>query len=393
MKSWLVWLAGVIAAIALVAHNLDTILATGAKWLGPYLIPKAAMSVALDADLAITADVFVADPADKTRAIAVDLARRDRKAVLNVPANTFYTIGWQGAGLEAGAAEHVLAAKGESLFRLVRTGEADAQIKVGLRQSDGGEPKPVTTEPSAQLLLSARASQAAANPSIGISSGALPELDRATAIVGLFETGTTDCARRLYFFRGTPAVGCLAASIPGWLADVITTLDGGDSHRLDTLLGENATSIRNFAQDVHAVPQEAQLNQAMERLTAAPEFWISYQSRALATYAQATDVARQVGLVSERGRLLVFDRLVNAGAGSVARGVKIYAAQYPEGAPGRPDSEAARIRSLGEIFKSQLRSSPFAANVARRIDTIVSGHGSVRGVTFDLNQLGVSDQG
>jgi hypothetical protein len=251
MKSWLVWLAGVIAAIALFAHNLDTILATGGKWLGPYLIPKAAVSAALDADLAITTDVFVADPADKTRAIAVDLARRDRKAVLNVPANTFYTIGWQGAGLEAGAAGHVLAAKGESLFRLVRTGESDGQIKVGLRQSDGDESKPVTTEPSAQLLLSARVSQAAANPSIGISSGALPELDRAAAIVGLFEIGATDCARRLYFIRGTPAVGCLAASIPGWLADVITTLDGGDSHRLDTLLRENAAPIRSYAQDAH----------------------------------------------------------------------------------------------------------------------------------------------
>ena len=94
-----------IAAIALVAHNLDTILATGAKWLGPYLIPyvspHAAMSVALDTDLAVTADLFVADPADKTRAIAIDRARRDRKAVLNVPANTLYTIGWQGAGQRA----------------------------------------------------------------------------------------------------------------------------------------------------------------------------------------------------------------------------------------------------------------------------------------------------
>jgi hypothetical protein len=149
MKSWLIWLAGVIAAIALVAHNLDTILATGAKWLGPYLIPKAAMSVALDADLAVTAHLSAADPADKTRAIAVDLARRDRKAVLSLPANTFYTIAWQGDGLESGAAEHVLAAKGESLFSLVRTGEADGQIKVVLRQSDRDQPKPVTTEPSA----------------------------------------------------------------------------------------------------------------------------------------------------------------------------------------------------------------------------------------------------
>jgi hypothetical protein len=385
MKSWLVWIAGVIAAIALVAHNLDTILATGAKWLGPYLVPKAAMSVALDADLAITADVFVADPADKARAIAVDLARRDRKAVLNVPANTFYTIGWQGAGLEAGLVEHVLAAKGESLFRLVRIGEAEGQIKVGLRQNNGNEPKPVTTEPSAQLLLSARASQAAANPSIGISSGALPELDRATAIVGLFETGTTDCARRLYFIGGEPAVGCVGASIQGWLGEVITSLDAGDAHQLDALLGENAASIRNYARDRHPIPQDAQLRQAMERLIAAPEFWIKYQARVLAAYAQAADAARQIGLISERGRLLIFNQLVLGGPGMVAGGVRRYTERYSNGALGRPDSEAARLRALGEIFK-------FGA-FARRIDTIVSGHGSVRGVTFDLNQLGVSDQG
>jgi len=393
MKSWLVWIAGVVAAVALFAHNLDTILATGAKWLAPYVSPQAAVSVALDADPAVTADVFVADPSDKTRAIAIGRTRRDQKAVLNVPANTFYTIGWQGAGLQAGAAEHILAVKGESLFRLVRTGEAEGQTKLGLRQGDEDQSKPATTAPSAQLLLSARASQAAANPSVGISTGAHPELDRATAIVGLFETGTTDCARRLYFVAGSPAVGCLLASIPGWLADVIITLDGGDSRRLDALLGGNAASIRSYARDAHEVPQQAQLKQAMERLTAVPEFWISYQARVLATYAQATDAARQVGLVSERGRLLIFDRLVNAGPGAVARGLKSYAAQYLEGAAGRPDSEAARIRALGEIFKSQLRSVHFAATFARRIDTIVSGQGSVRGVTFDLNQLGVSDQG
>lgn len=343
MKSWLVWLAGVIAAIALVAHNLDTILATGAKWLGPYLIPKAAMSVALDADLAITADVFVADPADKTRAIAFDLARRDRKAVLVVPANTFYTIGWQGAGVEAAQPSTSWRPRASPCFAWCALARQAVKSRWACAKVTEMNKKPVTTEPSAQLLLSARASQAAANPSIGISSGALPELDRAAAIVGLFETGTTDCARRLYFIRGMAAVGCLAASIPGWLADVIVTLDGGDSHRLDSLLGENAVPIRSFAQDAHAVPRKAQLKQAMERLTAAPEFWISYQARVLAAYAQATDVTRQIGLVSERGRLLVFDRLVNAGAGSVAHGVKSYAAQYPEGAPGRPDSEAARI--------------------------------------------------
>ena len=106
MKSWLVWITGVIAAVALVAGNLDNILSTGAKWLGPYVIsyvsPHADISVALDADLAIAVDVFVADPSNETRVIAVGQTHSDQKAVLNVPADTRYTIGWQGAGLEAG---------------------------------------------------------------------------------------------------------------------------------------------------------------------------------------------------------------------------------------------------------------------------------------------------
>jgi hypothetical protein len=398
MKSWLVWMAGVIAAVALVAGNIETIISKGAKWLGPYIIPYisplAAISVALDADLAVAADVFVVDPADKRRVIAIDRARREQKAVLNVPANTFYTMGWQGAGLVAGGAKNILAVKGESLFRLVHTGEADGQPIVSLRQGDGDRSNLAAAEPSAQLLLSARVAQAVVgNSSIPILTGALPELDRATAIIGLFDTGTTDCARRLFFIGGRPIVGCLG-SLPGLFANVITALDGGDARRLDALLGGNAAPIRNYAaQDALAIPQDTQLRQAMESLIAAPEFWIKYQASVLARYAQAADTARQIGLVSERGRLLIFDRLVNEGPGSVARAVQSYAARYPEGAPGRPDSEAARIRSLGEIFKSQLPPRPYAAFIARRIDTIVSGHGSVRGVTFDLNQLGVSDAG
>jgi hypothetical protein len=383
LKSWLVWTAGVIAAVALVAGNIDTILSTAAKWIGPYMIryvsPRAAISVALDADLPF-ADVFAADPSDETRTIAGGRTHRDQKAVLDVPADTRYTIGWQGPGLEAGQAQHILAVKGESLFRLVRTGEADGQIKVSLRQSDPNQPELPTTEPSAKLLLSARAAQAANNPSIPISTGALPELDRAT-----------DCARRLIFIGGSPAVGCVGASIQGWLGEVITSLDAGDARRLDALLGENAAAIRNYAQDRHSVPQEAQLRQAIERLIAAPEFWIKYQARVLAAYAQATDAARQIGLVSDRGKLLIFDQLVLGGPGMVTRGVRNYTERYPEGAAGRPDTEAARIRALGQIFKSQVPSGSGA--IARRIDTIVSGQGSIRGITFNLNQLGVSDAG
>ncbi len=404
MKRWLISVAGVIAAAAVVVGNLDGILSAGAKWLGPYIVPylsaHADLSVVPDADLALAADVFVADPANQTHAIAVGRAQKGQKAVLHVPANVLYTIGWQGAGLEAGAASNILAVPGETSFRLIHAGESQGQIKVSLRQSDADRAAPPATEPSAKLLLSARVAQGAVDPSVSITAGALPELDRAAAIVGLFETGTTDCARRLFFMPAVmsgpdleaPSVGCFGASIPGWLADMILAIDAGDTRRLDALLGEKADLLRNYAHDPRAVPQRAPLQQTMERLLAAPEFWINYQEKVLAIYAQAADQARQIGLVSERGRLLVFDRLTNFGPGAVARATRRYAEQYPEGATGRPGSEAERIRALGELLKAEAPRA-FAPQTARRIDTIVSGHGSVHGINFDLDQLGVSASG
>jgi hypothetical protein len=393
----MVAVAGVIAAVAVVAVNIDHILTFGAKWLGPYIkaytSPRADIFVLLGGDLDISADVFVADPANETHVIAVSRTQRGEQAVLRVPANTVYTIGWQGPGLEAGAAQHVLAVEGKTLFRLERIGESPGQIKVSLRVAGPDQTELPVTEPTAKLLLSASAAQRL-DSSATIASGALPELDRAVAIVGLFETGTTDCARRLFFVPGVggkklPAVGCLAVSIPGWLSNVIVAIDGGDARHLDAFLGENADPIRNYAKDWNALPEETLLRKAMQDLIAAPEFWIAYQAHVLSVYSHAANEARKVGLVSERGRLLVFDGLVNVGPNHVSNAVRRYGEKYPEGIPGRPSSESERIHALGDILKSEMPSA-FARQYARRVDTIVSGHGSIRGITFDLDQLDVS---
>jgi len=390
-RNLIVSLAGLIAATAVVVTNLNTILSTTAKWLRPYLNPKAILSFDLDPDLSIAPRVFVADPGNETQALGSDVAQPNRRAVLKVSANVFYQIGWQGAGLKAGAVSHYLAVKGESRFRLMRAGMEQDLVVLSLRQSDIDRPELAPTEPSAKLILSARALRAVGDPSLLGTTGALPELDRDAAVVGLFETGTTDCARRLFFIpspSGTaPAVvGCLGAGIPGWLADVITALDSRDTHWLDSLLGEDAAAIRKYASPARqGSPTETQLRRAMERLVATPEFWIQYQVRVLSGYAQATEAAHQIGLTSERGRLLIFNQLVMGGPVSVDRGIRSYAAEYPEGAPRRPDNEVARIQALGAILKAQ------GGFEARRIDTIVSGKGSVRGIAFDLDQLGVSD--
>jgi hypothetical protein len=112
----------------------------------------------------------------------------------------------------------------------------------------------------------------------------------------------------------------------------------------------------------------------------------------LAGYARATEVAREIGLVSERGRLLIFDRLVQGGPGPVERGARTYAERYPATAQDRPSTEQARIRALGDIFKTD-RTIGDMRSVERRVDTIVSGRGSIRGISFDLDHLGISDAG
>lgn len=404
MKSWLISLGAAIAALAVVAANIDKVVTIGVKWLGPvlapYINPQAQIAIRLDDEAAAVADVFVSDPASETHPLASARTRYGQEAVLTVPANILYKIGWQGPKIEAGAVERVLAVKGESSFHLVSTGEAEGRIKVTLRETDGAAAPFPATEPSAKLLIAARAANEAAAV---IGPGALPELDRAVAIVGLFETGTTDCARRVFsvpaFVGGlapgakTIAVGCLAFESPGWLADVITATDGGEAHRLDAILADDAPAMRSYAREMPVLPPAEQLQRAGARLVASPEFWIAYQSRVLQAYAQATDIARHVGLVSERGRLLVFDQLIVRGPGGIARAAQAYTQRYGQPGQAPPDSEKARILALGNIFKALPAPTAFAPAIARRIDTIVTGRGSARGIAFDLDQLGVSDAG
>jgi hypothetical protein len=405
LRAWLISLAGVIATVALVAGNLEKILEFGSKWISPRLAAQTEMTVALDpGEQRWVVHVYVAEPDAKPRKImAVADATANQPARLRVPAGMTYDIGWQGAGIRAGAASGMLAVKGSS-FHLVHTSDVEGQIEFQLRWTEADKPAPVVVEPHADLLVSARATQVAADPSIFVASTALPELDRATMIIGMFETGTTECARQVFYMpvygsagRVTPIVGCLSFSMEpqsgGALASVIGTLDGGDAHRLDAWLGGDAAALRRYVQDSQAIPEAAQMRRTIDKLVGLPEFWIAYQRRVLGYYAEATELAGKAGLVSERGRLLFLDRLINVGPGALRRAMQSYAEKWPEGAPGRPATEPERIRALGEIFKAQVPPLPFKAMIVSRIDTIVTGHGSIRSISFDLNQLGVSDAG
>jgi hypothetical protein len=398
-KTTMIAVVAVIGSVAAIVTNLNSILSFGATWivprLEPYLFPRATIAVEVGSDVSAAPTVFIAEEKSQNVVIDSSAAGPGKRAILTVTAKALYKIAWQGSGVEAGAADQIFAGEGDSVYRLERKGDPiDGQVRLVLRQSDSQKSEPQAAEPTAALLLSAKALQATKDPGALVVSAVLPELDRALAILGLFETGTTDCARKLAWIRGgsqsRPWVGCLGMTTPGWLGDVITSLDGGDAHRLDQIVGEHATTLRSLAQNPRANVPDADLRQAMERLAASPEFWIQYQVRATAAYAEAADAARSLGLTSERGRLLLFDRLAQSGPGGVKRGISAYFDQFPEGSAARPSTEAARIAAVGDIFKAQ--TTPGLGST-RRVDTIVTGHGSIRGVGFDLDRLGVSETG
>jgi hypothetical protein len=122
VKTWLISVGAVVAAVALFATNIDNILTVSAKWLGPYLAPyispQAHIAIRLDDEAVKGADVFVSDPASEAHVLAVGRTRRGEEAVLTVPANVLYKVGWQGPNIAAGvAALPVLARQGASASR------------------------------------------------------------------------------------------------------------------------------------------------------------------------------------------------------------------------------------------------------------------------------------
>jgi hypothetical protein len=385
--------AGILAIFAVVGWVSD-FLSVG-TWLyprlEPYFSPRSTIHVDLAADMPVKVSLFVEDPVNPGTSLTTSDVQQRQPAVLIVPTGPIYLIGWTGPGLEADTRK-IPFVKGDSSFHLVSAGSAGSLgLKLSLVQEDPAQAILPGPGPSAGLLFSAKARAAAESSKPFAPTIVLPELDRAVSIIG-FETGTTDCARHVFWMpSGGPLIGCLAFSVPGWLGDVITSLDGGEAHRLDTIVPAQAALLRNFVQNPGSVGGDAELRGAINSLVAEPEFWIQYEAKILVGYNEAAGAARKVGFVSERGRLLMFDRLVNGGPGAVNRAIREYSDKYPATSPSRPGTEAARIAALGEIFEADLR--PQLPVVKQRIDTIVRGHGTIRGIAFDLDQLDVSDAG
>ena len=388
-----------LAAIVAVVSNVETLHTKIANWADTILRPHAAMEIRLESGIDRQTDVAIASPSEKDRVIDIRRTTSGESAIFRLPVDARYTVFWQGAGIKAARIDDVVVSRAGSRFRLVSTGsEQDLEV-LALRNVaiDSGEAAsdPATPQPApASLLVSAIAASAARNPAIHpLANGVLPELDRALMVVGLFETGTTDCARRLLVAETFVSVGCLGISLPGPLPKLIADVDGDEARRLDGLLG--AADAQEFRESLQANSSTEPLLvkgtiksivTGLRQLTAMREFWIAYQQFALDLYEQALEAARSFGLTSDRGVLFMLDKIVHQGPLVISRIRPAYARDV---AAHDAPNEEERLQVLGELAKRSIGKLPERPRsfIEVRIDTIVSGKGTVRGVAFDLGEL------
>lgn len=391
LKSWWIAAAAVLAALAGLVGNLDRIAAVAAQVLKPWLQVETTLEVGLDS---ASSRPLVIAVAERDRVLGTQRVAPGAPVSFTVPINARYTLVWQGPGYKPGTVGDILAPPQISRWRLRVTGREQDLETLSLRAVDESGDRPSAPAPAALLLAStpSRVDGAAAGAA---DVGMAAEVDRALAVIGLFETGTTDCARSVAITPLGILFGCIGFALPGPASALIKELDGEDPGLLDRALGDEAARVRELAARSSPLARElaslapdarARLAERLRLLAAGPEFRLRHQQLALEWYRRALRLAAGFDLASERGVLLVLDRLVLQGPGGVQRLRSAYAARVEQE---KPADEAARIAILAALMKAQPAFGAATGAAARRIETIATGRSTVRGVTYDLDAIGI----
>lgn len=384
-SSWIAIVAA-IAAVAGLLGNLDKIATMAAQMLKPWLQVEATFEIVLDPK---AARPLVLAIAERDRVLDTQRIVPGTPASFSVPINARYTVVWQGPGYKPGTVNDILAPPQTSRWNLRITAKDDGQDALSLRAAEESSDRQTAPAPAALLLAS--------TPPVAGAGGAMAaEVDRALAVIGLFEVGTTECSRSVAITPVGIVFGCIGFGLPGPASVLVKGLDADDPAILERALGDLAPLVRELASRTRVIARDLEtlapdtrqrLTERLRLLAASPEFRLRHQQLALDWYRRALTVAASFDLASERGVLLVLDRLVQQGPGWANRLRPAYAARVEET---KPADERARIAILAALLKAQSLPGGHSAMVGRRIDTIATGRSTARGVTYDLEAIGIS---
>jgi hypothetical protein len=307
----------------------------------------------------------------------------------SVPSGSRYKVIWQGPGIDPAHAEDLLTPERTlNVVLIAKKGQTGVAFDLRVGSKDLA-----TSPPTAALLL---APAPTASTEATTFRSAVPQFDRAAAVVGLFETGTTDCAHQIDVSIWPPLVGCLSISSPGLVTSLVAELDRGVPGAVSAVGNDAATLRRLAAANPYAIgplwPADIDKAAVRRRLLGLPDVWIAYENQALALYQQALQEAHNFDLRSERGTLLVFDRMIQTGVASV-RAVRAAFDQQVKQAK-TPPTEPDRIALVAKLLQEGVRPSPAIPTVQvltrQRIQLIATGVGTFHGIEFDLDKLGIT---
>jgi hypothetical protein len=378
-----------LAGVAAVLSNISTVIDFARTNLLAFLEPQAVIEVTVVADPGLTVLLALTAPDDGTKALEPTFVRGGSGHRFSVTANTYYQVTWQGAGVKAALADRIIAVAPEVKLRLEAGGETEELREFQLVYGENGSSIALDPAVPATLILDAATTAARETPSS--VAAALPEFDRAAAIIGLFETGTTDCSRRISIGRIGVVAGCFGAGAPGYLSTILQELDGLDGG-LDRLVGgDDARVLRTLATARFSSDHDAdELTPPMTHLSSRLEFWATYERVVLGYYRTAATLASELGLVSERGALVTFSALIQQGPNvfrraATAANEKIAARQ----AAGEAVDEQARISALvDELGVGALgMQTPLGQ---QRLQLFRTGRITRSGIDYDLDALGVT---
>ena len=395
-KGWAVSIAGALAVVVVVMTNVDKFASILAGWLRPWLVASAAIEVVVDPSIKTSVIVALMDGA---KALDTKVIKVGQSDTFEPPINGRYAIVWQGVGVKPASVPDILAPRQKLRYRLAFKETGGDGAVLALRLEGDAEDKQ-STDPTATALASAAAAQTVRDPAgRPPASNLFPEFERAALVEGLLETGSTNCHGSVTVTQFDASVGCFGLGIPGWLPEVLrqVAVDLPDDfnaafdaaslafvrHAIDATT-EASSPAQPFLSDQS---NRDRLKAALTNMAQWAVFRHHYEIKVLTNYGEAMKIAARIGLHSERGVLLVFDGMSFFGPGRLNR----FADQFlARGVADPASDEKTKIAKFAEFMLGSL-SGPAKRAAQTRADLIVGGRATRRGISYDLNELGIRD--